>query len=414
METRLSPARLALAVVMLTVIWSLGVQAQTYTLIYNFGSSGAADGRGPVAPLIFDPQGNLYGTTLQGGAAGFGSVFKLAPNGNGSWTESVIYSFPADGDQQYSPVALDVRGNLYGETPGDGNQSQGSVYELSPNGNGNWSIQTLHSFTGYPDGDAPTGGVLLGNANQVYGVANAGGMRNIGMVFNLDHLSAAGWHEFTLHSFLGGSDGEYPGGPLAIDAAGNLYGVTNGGSGGNAIVYKLTPNQRSFGWSESILYTFQNPYGTPNGGLIFDASGNIYGTDREDGPYYVGTVWKLSPNPDGNYTFTPLYSFTGVNGDGAYLNGPLVMDASGNLYGTTEQGGRLDGYYCMYGGCGTIFKLTPSSNGQWTETILYDFNDTSSGWQPHDGLIMDRAGNLYGTALYGGATGAGTVFELTP
>jgi uncharacterized repeat protein (TIGR03803 family) len=265
----------------------IDAHAQTYTVLHNFG--GAGDGTGPLAPMVFDPLGNFYGTTLAGGQ-GYGTVFKLAPNGDGNWTESLIYSFAMEGEEQYAPVVLDVRGNLYGETPGGGYQSYGTVYELSPSGGGSWTMQTLHTFTGYPDGDAPTGGVLVGNANQVYGVANGGGMRNIGMVFNLDHLSATGWQEFTLHSFLGGSDGEYPGGPLAIDGAGNLYGVTNGGSGGNATVYKLTPNQRSFGWSESILYTFQNPYGTPNGGLIFDASGNIYGTDREDGPYSVGTV----------------------------------------------------------------------------------------------------------------------------
>jgi uncharacterized repeat protein (TIGR03803 family) len=393
-----------------SLIGAIGAHAQTYTVLHNFGASG--DGGGPVAPLVLDPEGNLYGTTLAGGLQSFGTVFKLSPNGNSTWNESVLYSFAIDGEEQYAPVVLDLRGNLYGETPGGGYQSYGTVYELSPSGGGSWTMQTLHTFTGYPDGDAPTGGVLLGNANQVYGVANGGGMRNIGMVFNLDHLSATGWNEFTLHSFLGGSDGEYPGGPLAIDVAGNLYGVTNGGSGGNAIVYKLTPNQRSFGWSESILYTFQNPYGTPNGGLIFDAAGNIYGTDDEDGTDDYGTVYKLTLNPDGNYTFAALYNFTGVNGDGTYPNGPLVMDAAGNLYGTTRQGGQT-GYECGEG-CGTIFKLTPSSNGQWTETILYEFNENSGGWQPHDGLIMDGAGNLYGTAIYGGTNSGGVAFEFTP
>jgi uncharacterized repeat protein (TIGR03803 family) len=233
------------------------------------------------------------------------------------------------------------------------------------------------------------------------------------MVFNLDHFSATNWTELTLYSFLGGSDGQYPGGPLNIDAAGNLYGVSGGGTDGNGMMFKLTPNHRSFGWTESVLYAFQNPYGTPNGGLLLDASGNIYGTDNEDGPYGFGTVYKLSTNPDGNYTFTPLYSFTGVNGDGAYPNGPLVMDTAGNLWGTTRQGGSTQGYYCQYEGCGTIFKLTSNGNGQWTESIIHAF-DSDDGSAPSDGMIRDRAGNLYGTAGGGGTNNEGVVFELTP
>jgi uncharacterized repeat protein (TIGR03803 family) len=399
-----------LTILTFVMICVTGVPAQTYAVLHNFG--GPSDGLQPVAPLVFDPHGNLYGTTLEGGSQGYGTVFKLSPNGAGTWSESVLHSFDAQGDAQYAPVALDLRGNLYGETPGNGSQAYGTVYELSPNGDGGWTLQTLYTFTGYPDGAAPTGGVLLGNANQIFGVGNSGGARNIGMVFNLDHFSASHWNEFMLYSFLGGADGQYPGGPLTFDAAGNLYGVSSGGTYGNGLLFKLAPNQRSFGWTETMLYAFQNPYGTPNPGLIFDAAGDIYGTDYEDGPYGFGTVYKLTLNPDGNYTFAALYNFTGVNGDGAYPNGPLAMDATGNLYGTTRQGG-LGGYECGEG-CGTIFKLTPSSNGQWTETILYQFNENSGGWQPHDGLIMDRAGNLYGTAVYGGVYSGGVAFEIAP
>ncbi len=408
--TSLPRKNLALPTVILISICAIGVSAQTYTVLHNFGGPG--DGTEPIAPVVFDAQGNLYGTTLTGGQNGGGTVFKLTPSG-GNWTESVLYSFTDQSQAQFAPVALDVRGNLYGEIQGGGSQNYGSVYELSPNGGGSWTLQTVHTFTGYPDGSAPSGGLVVGNANQIYGVANSGGHRNVGEVFNFDRLSATNWTELSLYSFLGSSQGQYPGGPLTVDAAGNLYGVSGGGTGNNGMIFKLTPNHRSFGWTESQLYSFQNPAGTPNGGLIFDAAGNIYGTGNEDGKFSRGTVYELSPNQDGTWTYTVLYNFTDENGDGGYPFAGLVMDAAGNLYGTTRQGGSTQGFYCYQAGCGTIFKLTPVGNGQWTESIVHAF-DNDDGSAPEDGLVQDRAGNLYGTAGGGGTNNEGVVFEFTP
>src|SRR5664279_3943944 len=343
-----------LAIMTFSMICAIGVHAQTYKVLHTFNYT---DGSQPIAPLVFDPQGNLYGTTFSGGLSGYGTVFELSPNSDGTWSESII-----------------------------------------------------HAFTNGRDGAGPNGGVVLANGNEMYGVAE-GGATHLGLVFSLDHISATNWHELVLHPFTGGADGEYPGGPLTLDSSGNLYGVTGGGSFGNGTVFKLTPNPGSSGWTKSLLYTFNRPDGTPDGGLIFDAAGNIYGTCHEDGTYGWGTVYKLTQNPDGSWTETALHEFQGYhNGDGQYPNPALVMDAHGNLYGTTAEGGSG----CDPLGCGTIFKLTPLPDGQWLETILHEFTDGNDGGEPLAGLISDRAGNLYGVAYTGGANDSGVVFELTP
>ena len=397
-----------LAIVTFSMICAIGVHAQTYKVLHTFDYT---DGSQPITPLVFDPQGNLYGTTFSGGLSGRGTVFKLSPNGDGTWTESVLHNFDSNGDDPEAPVVLDGQGNIYGETPGAGvGGSYGTVFELSPNSDGTWTEHIIHAFTNGRDGAGPNGGVVLANGNKMYGVAE-GGATHLGLVFSLDHISATNWHELVLHPFTGGADGEYPGGPLTLDSSGNLYGVTGGGSFGNGTVFKLTPNPGSSGWTKSLLYTFNRPDGTPNGGLIFDAAGNIYGTCHEDGTYGWGTVYKLTQNPDGTWIETALHEFQGYhNGDGQYPNPALVMDAHGNLYGTTAEGGSG----CDPLGCGTIFKLTPLPDGQWLETILHEFTDGNDGGEPLAGLISDRAGNLYGVAYTGGANDSGVVFELTP
>ena len=389
--------------------------AQTYKVIHDFGGSG--DGKQPVAHMIFDPQGNLYGTTLSGGPlpSSYGTVFELSPNGDGTWTESIVHSFNDSNDAQSEPMAMDQHGNLYGETGGNGIGTYGSVYELSPAGGGTWTLRTLYAFSGGTDGAFPSGGVVLSSdSNHIYGVGRDGVTRHDGFIFSLNHVTAASWGELVLYSFRGGNDGLHPGGPLTLDPSGNLFGVAAGGQYNDGTVFKLSPNRHSFGWSKSLVYAFQNPDGTPNTGLLLDGAGNLYGASFESGTYNQGTVYKLSPNPDGSYTETVLHEFQGLqHGDGGYVNGNLVMDPAGNIYGTT-QGGGMGGYRCGGEGCGTVYKLTPSGNGLWTETILYEFSDVSGGWQPHASLVRDAAGNLFGTTIYGGANESGVAFEVTP
>src|SRR5664279_5403051 len=216
-------------------------------------------------------------------------------------------------------------------------------------------------------------------------------------LFMTSTLAAA--QEQVLHNFNNnGTDGTFPQAGLIVDGAGNLYGTTSEGgtyiscSGGCGTVFELTPNG-SGGWTETVLHNF-NSNGTdganPYAGLIFDAAGNLYGTTTTGGTYYVGTVFELSPSQGGGWTEKVLYSFNYNGTDGNYPQASLTIDAAGNLYGTTWAGGPY-GY-----GYGTVFELTPAAGGGWTETVLHNFVGTD-GAAPLAGLIFDAAGNLYGT-----------------
>lgn len=235
--------------------------------------------------------------------------------------------------------------------------------------------------------------------------------------------AATNWHERVLHNF-DGSDGTNSRSPLTLGAAGNLFGTTSsGGTYNYGTVFELTPTSGG-GWSETVLHNFNNDgvdgWGSQSG-LIFDAAGNLYGTTTMGGTYDMGTVFELSPAQGGGWTETILYSFgSGTDGAYPYYSG-VIFDAAGNLYGTTSSGGT---HNCQgNGGCGTVFMLTPAAGGAWTETVLYNFgNGTDDGYAPYSGLVRDAAGNLFGTALYGGPysclvaqfEGCGTAFELSP
>lgn len=404
----LAPKSLMLAIVILNVIaaFAIGACAQTYTVLHNFGGPG--DGSSPSSPLTRDSAGNLYGSTFYGGTGMGGVVYELSPSNNGTWSESVLQDFNPAGNGPDGPLAIDARGNLYGTTLGD----EGSIYELSPSGNGLWTLQIIHTFTGGLDGGDPGSPTLL-NSNEIYTACGTGETHHMGAVLSLNRMSLSYWSEVFLHNFTGGADGENPRTPLTLDSAGNIYGVSDGGVSNRGVIFEMTPNHNGVGWTKKTLYSFQYPYGTAETPLMFDAAGNLYGVGFEDGSYGYGTVYELTSNPDGGWSHTLLYQFRGLNnGDGAYPDGDLVMDAAGNLYGTTDEGG-IANYFCS-GGCGTIFKLTPSSGGQWTETILYEPTYGSPvGWGP-GGLVGDGAGNLYGLEGQGGQYNGGLIFKLTP
>ena len=214
----------------------------------------------------------------------------------------------------------------------------------------------------------------------------------------------------TLHVFKG-SDGSSPFSGLTFDTVGNLYGTApSGGAYGYGVVFKLAPNPKGT-WKESVLYNFTGGAdgGDPNSSLIFDSSGNLYGVSGCCGTYGAGNVFELTPNPDGSWNETVLYEFTG-GFDGLWPAGPLIFDTTGTLYGTALWGGI---------GCGVVFKLTPNSDGTWTESVTYSFNDSPDLCHPQGSLVFDASGNLYGTGYWGGSTkcvihGCGGVFELTP
>ena len=279
-----------------------------------------------------------------------------------------------------------------------------------PGSEGKWTNKTLHSFTCDNDGFSSYG-VAFDRAGHLYGTAYAGGVYNDGVVFSLTPQTVFNWFEIVLHAFSGGSDGTSPSGNLIFDADGSIYGTTyEGGPHLTGTVFKLTRGGGA-NWTEKILYTFTGEAfggGTdganPVAGVVMDAAGNLYGTTDYGGPASVGAVFKLAPNGDGTYTESVLYTFKDGQ-DGGHPYGGVILDSSGNLYGTTQ------GHNSSFG---TVYKLTPSAQGTWTETILYRFQGGSDGAIPYGGLVMDGSGNLDGTAPFGGQYGGGVVFEVTP
>jgi uncharacterized repeat protein (TIGR03803 family) len=389
-----------LAIILAVLLQSAGAWAASKErVLYSFKNNGK-DGEVPYAGLIFDAAGNLYGTTAGGGS--HGTVFELTPGGQGRWTEKVLYSFKGgrtDGDSPYAGLIFDTAGNLYGTTFKGGDSGAGIVFELTPGGNGQWSETVLHSFgSGGGGGGAPYAGLVFDAAGNLYGTTSIDAT-----VFKL-RPSNGGWIESVLYAFRG-SNVAFPHAGVIFDTAGNLYGTAiNNVNHFHGVVFELTPGSK--GWTENVLYQFnRHPDGAyPFAGLIFDASGNLYSTTSAGGSHYRGTVFELTPGGGGKWTETVLHSF-GKGVDGQYPQASLILAANGKLYGTTEEGGLF--------GVGTVFALTPGAHGQWTEKVVHSFGYGKDGNRPFAGLI-EKDGKLYGTTSTGGANGLGTVFELTP
>ena len=394
-------------------------QQATGKILHNFDTN-KLDGLSPSGGLLFDSAGNLYGTTF-GVRGGFGAVYELTPTASGFWNETTLHIFSfADGVSPNGTLIFDAVGNLYGVAAGGGlgtgtrctNRAGGcgTVFELSPSASG-WTETVLHDFTHNIDGANPRGGLVMDAAGNLYGTTTAGGGNSgvdFGTVFELSPMADGEWMETILHIFKnnGHQDGLEPNGSLVFDAAGNLYGTTVvGGSIGFGTVFELSP-QIDGSWQETILSNFagQGDGLEPFSGVIFDASGNLYGTTSSGGTGSGGTVFELSPSLDGSWTKTVLYNFSNEN-EGSVGMGSLTLDGSGNLYGATE------GDSCGHG-CGAIFELS-NSGGLWTKTTLFRF-DGKDGDNPYASLIFDAAGNLYGTTAQGGSKEEGTVFELVP
>jgi len=412
--------------VILAIIGALalvpGGQAQTkFKTLHTFNVS--QGGEVPGAGLIFDSKGNLYGTT-EGVDGKGGTVFKLTANQDGKWTESILYSFCSlencsDGVGPVAELIFDQAGNLYGTTAGGGANGWGTVFKLTANPNGSWTETVLYSFIGGNDGTNPEAGLIFDQAGNLYGTTTYGGSStDSGTVFELTPNADGSWKESILYRFKGFSrDGSNPTAGLIFDGAGNLYGTAN--EGGNAeagAVFELTPHPDG-SWKESILYRFCTLTQCRDGAgpwdsLIFDQAGNLYGTTRGGGntSNSAGVVFKMTPSSDGGWNESLLYSFTGGK-DGGYPVAGLISDQAGSLYGTTYYGGDLS--RCRGNGCGVVFKLTPNSNGGWKETLIHAFVD-QPGAMPFAGLIFDTAGDLYGTTGGDLVKTHGSVFEITP
>jgi uncharacterized repeat protein (TIGR03803 family) len=322
-------------------------------VLHNFSSS--PDGKNPYGGVVADSAGNLYGVTAGGGNGGVcsgdgcGSVFKLTRNGS-SWSESLIYSFQ-DGTDGFGPgggVVIDTNGNLFGTTPDGGTSGAGVVFELSPQQGGTYNETILHNFTGGADGS--TGGLgplTFDSAGNLYGITELGGTSSAGTIFRL----AAGSLQFsTIYTFKGQPDAAFPYGGVTFDQSGNLYGTTYfGGANGVGAVYKIDHTTRQ----ESVIYSFQGgtdgDFSTTT--LAFDKSGNLYGTTSMGGNpgCDCGTVFELKPSGN-SWNETVLHRF-GSTPDGANPYYGFVPDAAGNLYSTTAAGGAQ--------GQGIIFAFKP-------------------------------------------------------
>lgn len=278
------------------------------------------------------------------------------------------------------------------------------------------TVSILHNFGADGDAASPYGALIFDKAGNAYGVSNRGGTTLDGTVFELSP-SGAGWNETILHTFgVSSGDGQTPQGWLVMDSAGNLYGTTIfGGSRKLGTVYELSPSSGGT-WTEKIIHNFigGSDGRSPEAGLIFDKKGNLYGTTYQGGSggtcgaFGCGVVFELSPKSSGAWSEKVLHTFKGATTDGADSTASLVMDSAGNLYGTASSGGA-------HSNGGIAFKLTPNASGGWTETILHNFNSSSSdGYGPSANMVFDSAGNLYGTTTAGGTTFNGTVFKLTP
>jgi hypothetical protein len=459
-------AVLALAMTLILAATSIA-QVDSEKAVFTFG--GAKSGAVGATQLVADPAGNLYGTTFAGGnkstgcevytgVPGCGVVFKLTPRAHGGWEETVLYTFTggSDGAVPAGGVALDSAGNLYGTTRNGGNVKPlvckpypgspagcGVVFKLTPTASGPWTETVLHTFTGGKDGNMPYAGVILDASGNVYGAAGQGGNLTCsggygcGVVFKLTPSAAGPWYESVLYAF-NENTGILPYGGLTFDSRGNLYGVAYLGGGdasatcygehGCGVVYQLVPTSGG-PWTETILHSFTG--GTdgavPLLGVALDSLGNVYGTTIYGGdttssnclgsPAGCGVVFKLT---QGTWQETVLYTFTG-NSDGAFSGSPVILDSAGNLYSEASGGGDLSAP-CT-GGCGVVFKLTSGAGAPWTETVLYAFSGGADGGEPESNLLLDSAGNIFGTTEAGGNTsectgnvegepGCGVVFEL--
>jgi uncharacterized repeat protein (TIGR03803 family) len=362
-----------------------------FKTLYSF--AGNANGGHPDASLIMDASGNLYGTTTEDSETGkkgcpahCGSVFKLAPNG----TQTVLYTFKggSDGSEPKGSLLADTAGNLYGTTAAGGANGWGTVFKVAPNG----TETVLYSFAHGDGGWMPLAGLIADSAGNLYGTTDAGGTADFGTVFKL----APDGTETVLYSFQGGNDGKIPVDTLLADSAGNLYGTTfegggtGCGGGGCGTVFKLAPDG-----TETVLYAFQggNDGSSPYAGLIADASGNLYGTASEGGVHGSGVVFEVAPNG----TETVLYSFT--NGaDGGDPQGSLIADVAGNLYSTTYGGGaNKDGTVFKLAPSGTetvLHSFAGKKDGQWLAAgVIADakgnlYGTTSNGGKKKQGTVF--------------------------
>ena len=346
----------------LGVVFKLSRSGTNWILTPLYKFTGGSDGYNPASRVIFGPDGPLYGTAYEGGPGQWGTVFSLQPSPTrprsalNSWNETTLYAFQggSDGAVPWFDLVFRPDGGIYGTTfeggQGDcGGNGCGTVYQLTRSGS-TWTRHLLYTFAGGDDGGYPLG-VVFDSAGNMFGATGIGGLSNRGTVFELTP-SGSGWTENLIYRFQATNDGFGPEAGLILDSAGNLYGSTTcGGQGEGGAIFELTPLNGN--WTLNVLYSLTGTCNSgPRGELLMDGAGNLYGTAYQGGIFGFGSVFKLSPS-GGGWTYTSLHDFTGGT-DGALPEGRLIFDSNGNLYGTASQGGTG----CSSLGCGVVYEIT--------------------------------------------------------
>jgi uncharacterized repeat protein (TIGR03803 family) len=413
-------AAVAISVILVTGAWAASGERVVHTF------TGGNDGIDPAATLAKDAAGNFYGTTVSGGTGtlctnGCGTVFELSPVAGGKWKETVLYSFTGGGDGKnpYGGVILDAKGDLYGTTVAGGSGGScagdgcGVVFLLSKSGK-HWVETVMYNFTGGKHGFGPGGALAFDSVGNLYGTTPDGGKphgcagQGCGVVYQISPVRGGGWKETLLHTFTGGADGFVGSlGPLLLDKAGNVFGVAElGGDASCKCGVVFKLTPVSGKWKFKTLDAFK---GTPNAGFPY---GGVIADSKGNlygTTYYGGATGAGSvyklTKSAGKYTESVLYSFTG-GADGGSPTTTLMFDAKGNLYGTTSAGGDSNAD-------GVVFKLSKAGD-QWKESVVHQFGKGSDGRNPYYGLVSDKAGHLFGTTAIGGGSGQGVVFQITP
>lgn len=407
------PFRFAVTVLLLSCL-AHGVAEKT---LYAFGTPGTNDGMYPWSNVIFDAAGNLYGTTLDGGTHNYGTIFELSPGVNGQWTETILHEFLGpDGESPIAGLIFDAAGNLYGTAGFGGANGTGVVYELTPQ-NGTWNYSVIFNFGPYPqsgDGIFANSSLVFDGSGNLYGTTNQGGgdsrcFQGCGTVFELSPLGGGLWTEKVIHAFhADGLDGELPVGGVALDNNGALYGTTqNGGTAGSGILFQLKYSSSQNAWIETILHQFLG--GATDGSFpmagVLIYKGALYGTTDGGGANHFGTVYETTYSETRGLVTNVIYSFNPTySGDGNSPQAGLTVDSKGDLYGTTQYGGAFN-YY------GTVFRLSKSGKGTWVETVLHSFGG-NDGFYPEATPTL-HAGRVYGTTTNGG-NNAGLIYEIGP
>lgn len=374
--------------------------ASSFQVIHDF--TGGKEGAVPGYTLLNDGKDAFIGAANQGGL-GYGTIFRVTQKA-GAWKVKPLYDFQSSEGQPGWGVIHGAGGSLYVNATYASVQGGpcGSALELdpakAPAGRAKLASTLLHTYVKADDG-CPTGNLLRDQSGNLFGVTQDGGANGWGSVFELSP-GKGGWTQTILYSFRGAEDGGAPYSELIADDAGNLYGAASASTQNFGVVFELSPSES--GWSYNVLYTFTGGAdgGQPVAALTFDKRGRLFGATTSFGANGGGTVFRLSPK-GGSWKFKVLYSMSGSDGPVAALN----IGRTGTIYGTNFMDGA-NGY-------GSVFSLAPSGR-KWVYTDLHDFTGGADGGYPGGGVVFDSTGNLFGTAVLGGANGLGVLYEVTP